>query len=439
MTHFVGAVRLILTVGFVLLIGEATIRVFVPQVGEAGKQVEALGWADPEFLEFSPNSNRHQDCKKKVLFLGDSFLKRGSIFRTSGADGRFPTLFGERLKGTCVQIFAGGGWGTDQEVLSFIARGLEWKPDVVVLVYTAISDNSNNMSNYPNKPYFQIGPDKSIVLRRFDGSLVPDIDDFVGHYEEPPIQSYLLNLLKFKTNEEWEDLRHDIATALPESVRNVLRSMFPWADRESVDEDGTKRLAKEGSVDPRYKIFLRNLDWVNPDRRITSIAEDVDQFADLVDQLTWSPETTVSHVSAFIKEEFPLSAYGWELLEGILGVYAQKAKEKDIDVVVMVHPDTLVPGDMRFMTGSSFEKKFKTPAGQFTYRPMEPVDRLTSISNDLGIKFLNPNTEFSRRVKDQGIDEDVVWPDTSDIHYGVDAHSILADILVEYFEHEFQW
>ncbi len=70
---------------------------------------------------------------------------------------------------------------------------------------------------------------------------------------------------------------------------------------------------------------------------------------------------------------------------------------------------------------------------------MEPVDRLTSISNDLGIKFLNPNTEFSRRVKDQGIDEDVVWPDTSDIHYGVDAHSILADILVEYFEHEFQW
>ncbi len=73
MTHFVGAVRLILTVGFVLLIGEATIRVFVPQVGEAGKQVEALGWADPEFLEFSPNSNRHQDCKKRSFFLGTPF------------------------------------------------------------------------------------------------------------------------------------------------------------------------------------------------------------------------------------------------------------------------------------------------------------------------------------------------------------------------------
>ncbi len=70
-------------------------------------------------VKFNPFAGKWADCKKRVLFLGDSYLAA-----TPGEDHRFPTLFAQRHPGICAAILATGGWGADQQMIALFAKGL---------------------------------------------------------------------------------------------------------------------------------------------------------------------------------------------------------------------------------------------------------------------------------------------------------------------------
>jgi hypothetical protein len=324
---------------------------------------------------------------RRLLFLGDSFLAGSG---TSSFDRRFPLVLGQQLgRGASVAILASGGWGTDQQLLAFEQKGRDWKPDTVILAFCANNDISNILSNShgpdKTKPYFVLDEKDELRLHTSFGEPA----DFASFQTQRPerFRSYLVDLLRFQ-----------------------LRSQAAGAAVDS----GMDR------VDPRYRKFMSGRERYREVHRLQR-------------RLSWSPQDGVNRVSAYIHEDFETNAYQWKLFDAILMRLKASTDAIGARLVVMLLPVTFRSQDLRFVVGATFEFRFTTPRGHFTFRVAEPRDRLRAITSRREIDLFDPTAEFIELLRQHGSAEEV-WPNSRDRHFSELGHAILADQLRAFLE-----
>lgn len=119
-------------------------------------QHNSLGLRDIEFT---------LDAEPTIMFLGDSFVWG----LDAEADERFTELLRPRLSGYKVMAAGVSGYGTDQEYLLLQRLWPKVRPAVVLLIFCTDNDRQDNSTNIRyegyQKPYFETGPDGSLVLR----------------------------------------------------------------------------------------------------------------------------------------------------------------------------------------------------------------------------------------------------------------------------------
>ena len=366
-----------------LLAGELAARLLWPQLGWRLFPDVGLGWSSHEYRDFDPSARARVEGRRRVLFLGDSFLAGAG---NSSLDKRFPVAVGERLAGQLdVAILAAGGWGTDQQLLAFLQKGRSWKPDLVVLAFTASNDLANILSNRhrdKTKPYFVLG-DGELALYTGEGE---PADPVAVRAESPArFQSYLLDLLR-----------------------------FVWRERRPPDDARAGPDADFARVDPRYL-------------RFDPLQQKVFEITEAEGALSWSPQLGVNWVNAYIHEDFETNAYQWALFARLLAELDRAVRASGAELVVMLLPVSLRPRDLRFVTGSGFEARFPTPDGPFRFRAAEPRDRLRRISAELGVELFDPTLDWLRIVSERGL-RDAAWEHAGDPHFSDAGHELLAEL-----------
>jgi len=364
-----------------LLVAETGCRILVPQLGWRLFPDVGLGWSSREYQSFDPADPPREPGRPRLLFLGDSHLAGAG---NSSLDARFPMVLQKRLNGSVdVAVLASGSWGTDQELLAFLQKGRAWHPDLVFLAFCPNNDLANILSNthaQKTKPYFVLR-DGELAFYTTRGKPV-DLGAFRAE-SDPILQSYLLDLLRFTLG------AHDL-------------------DAEE-DARGTFQ------VDPRYLRF----DAKN---------EKLWEIAPGQRRLSWSPQYGVNRISAWIAEDFEINRYQWSLFARLLDELNRAVRASDAELVVMMLPVGLRPRDLRFVAGSSFERRFLTPDGAFTFRAEEPRDRVRAIADDLGIRFFDPSAEFLSGLVERGIATEA-WPHLGDLHLSDVGDALLAEVL----------
>ncbi len=115
----------------------------------------SLGLRDEEFS---------LDARPTIMFLGDSFVWG----LDSEADERFTELLKPKIRDYKILAAGVAGYGTDQEYLLLKRLWPKVKPAVVVLIFCAGNDRSDNSTNVRydsyHKPYFATRPDGSVAL-----------------------------------------------------------------------------------------------------------------------------------------------------------------------------------------------------------------------------------------------------------------------------------
>lgn len=135
-------------------------------------EINSLGLRGPEVVPLPPGGHR-------ILFLGDSVVAGFEVRQ----EETFVQLTGELMEGAlgvAVQSLNGGvrGYGTDQSLLWYGARGRALRADLVVFVHS-LNDTRNNMTLHRQrrpfgKPAFALRPDGSSGSLELVGSPVPD-------------------------------------------------------------------------------------------------------------------------------------------------------------------------------------------------------------------------------------------------------------------------
>jgi lysophospholipase L1-like esterase len=113
------------------------------------------------------HSSEKSNEAKRVLVLGDSFVWGFGV----EAEQRFTDILQREMKPTIdkVEVINAGvsGWSTDQELLWLEKYGLDYNPDLVILLFyqNDLEDNLRYMvNNFYHKPRFVIGGDGELIL-----------------------------------------------------------------------------------------------------------------------------------------------------------------------------------------------------------------------------------------------------------------------------------
>jgi len=389
------AARLLLVLSSTLLclfLIELALRVIMPQIGWTQREDPLLGWSSREYQEFNPHADAATQ-RKRILFIGDSFLAGSGV---ASLEHRFPVLLRRHLGNACdIAILASGAWGTDQELLAYEEKGVAWRPDIVVVAFTAINDLKNILSNSSGsrmpKPYFMYSEGAGLTLHSSDGRQAAQAGrEALRESPKPdPLwkRSLLLRLVALKINRMTSREQYDPAA-------------FPL-------------------VDERYKHF-------------TYRGALYEEIIAKQEQLTWSPQMGANDVSAFIKEDFRFNSYGWQLLEQILARLHGQVERNRGQVVLMLLPVAFNLRDPDTIAGGPFTQQFKTPEGPFTFRSAEPRDRLAAICARQNITFFDPTDEFRTHVI-RNSQMKAFWPDPKDGHFADRAHEYLSEICVKWF------
>jgi len=102
----------------------------------------------------------------RIAVLGDSYVEALQV----GLEQTFPKLLEKRLKKAQVLSFGVSGYGTAQELLAYRRYARRFSPDLVILVFYAgndISDNSKEISHGYPRPYFLLENGKLVLDTSF--------------------------------------------------------------------------------------------------------------------------------------------------------------------------------------------------------------------------------------------------------------------------------
>jgi len=374
---------------------ELLTRLILPQIGWKQFKYDLLGWASKEYINFDPLNDNTPRNVKRVMVLGDSFLAGSGV---SNLNQRFPVVlekkYPSRIK---VQILAAGAWGTDQELLAFIRKGRLWKPNLVIVAFCATNDLSDILNNIiwngtVGKSYFTVDKSGNLKLFNPQGIIIGDTrDNFNPQKHRRIFQSYFLDLLRY--------------------VSYDRKMQYYRAQREK--EHNMPIMAHKHNGFTILGDFTEEID------------EEKTEF-------TWPIQNYATKSSAYIHEDFKVNRYQWKLLESILGKFKQETDSIGAYLVVMPLPVQEKVSDLRFVTGGEVKLRIRTPAGSFTFRVNEPVDRLKAICKRKGINLFDPTKEFVKIVEDRDLFLKCYPPDQDRYHFSYVAHEILAELLQKY-------
>ena len=97
-------------------------------------------------------------------------------------------------------------------------------------------------------------------------------------------------------------------------------------------------------------------------------------------------------------------------------------------LVVMLLPVSLRPMDLRFVVGSSFEGRFPTPDGPFTFRAAEPRDRLVKITSEVGVELFDPSGDWVRLIEERQLVKGA-WEHPGDPHLSDVGDDVIAELM----------
>lgn len=391
---------LILFVSSLLALGiaETAMRIFMPEIGWVPEADPVLGWASREYHKFNPDVPKSTG-EKRILFLGDSFLAGAGVSKLSN---RFPALLGRQLgREYSVITCAAGGWGTDQELLAYLQKGRAWKPNMVVVAFCSNNDIADIVSHhegsYMLKPYFVLEDNSSLSL--FDGFGKPWTMEGLLTTEQPPV---------------YQNMNCFYGSYLLEFFRIRFKL---WTPMKLYDLDSFAH------VDPRYRMWNIYQQGYQEERL---------EIFQRQPELTWSPETTVSHASAYIHEDFEINTYQWRLYERLLVELRDQVRADGGELVVMILPVIFHSPDPDTITGGSFEQYFKTPEGGFTFRAAEPRDRVTEICRRNGLTLLDPTPSFRAYLVKHDLHKET-WPNLWNRHFSDLGHRIISELTLDFF------
>jgi len=290
------------------------------------------------------------------------------------------------------QILATAGWGTDQELLAFLQKGAIWKPDLVIVAFTAHNDLRNNASNESAKnknakPYFVVEPE--------NGGLA--LFDYRGQPMNWP--KVVLRSKVHMRSHVWDLL-----------VRRLIGK----------EDDDRAEPASDTKVDLRYRLVH---DWKEFQKEVTELAP----------ILSGSPQQRLSNISAYIQGDLEPTNFAWELLEGILQRLHDEVERAGAKLLVVMLPDTIKPQDTRFITGSAFRHEYQTPDGSFIFDMSEPRRRMIDITDRLEIELFDPTEQFIHTIESENLVE-ASWPLPTDNHFSAVGHEIIASQLFAYLD-----
>ncbi len=140
-------------------------------------RLNSLGFHDDVTLERPENTLR-------ILYMGDSFVNCGQTVFERCAQGRIEELL-DPITAQDVEVMTAGisGWGTDQEWLFYKNIGINYDPQIVLLVMYMGNDIANNSFNLdPNyrwangidgKKYFHLAEDGTLYQQDYPGITPP--------------------------------------------------------------------------------------------------------------------------------------------------------------------------------------------------------------------------------------------------------------------------
>ncbi|MBF0268049.1 MAG: SGNH/GDSL hydrolase family protein [Alphaproteobacteria bacterium] len=388
---------------------EAGTRLFVPQLKFTNTTSKLIGWSSPEVVKFNPFAPEWAACQKRILFLGDSYLAA-----LPGEDARFPTLISKRHPGICTAILATGGWGTDQQMIALFAKGMAWKPDLVVVAFTAINDAANNFSREGGqKPYFFFDRDGALRNSLMPSQSVETVLQDVPAFASDKYDSQAWRLIVIN----WRKMMAGLRGKVP-ALESVILPNGMLAS-------GSAGLA---AGDPDYDLFCGTSASAKSERKNLTVCDDVLFLAEPQKRAAWDPRATVSHLSAYLPDGNRFSATAWRLTEAILGQMNGAIQARGGKMAVLLHPDTLIPADLRFVTGAAFEQDYDSPGGVFRYKADQPVVELSAMARKQGFALVNPNPAILARIEKDRL-ADKVWPNLQDPHYSALGHELVADEL----------
>ncbi|KAA3661633.1 MAG: hypothetical protein DWQ10_04145 [Calditrichaeota bacterium] len=137
-------------------------------------QTNAFGLRDDDF------SKEKAKDEFRILLLGDSVVAGFEVQRDGTMEAQLEKRLNRQLSGKKIQVINAGvrGYGTDQELLYLLERGMALQPDIVVLGFVPANDLENNVTVHTagrifSKPCFVFDEAGHIALR---GIPVPDYD-----------------------------------------------------------------------------------------------------------------------------------------------------------------------------------------------------------------------------------------------------------------------
>jgi len=134
-----------------VMIPGATLRLRTPEF-DTLTTVNSLGFPDAEHTPSKPAG------VLRIAFLGDSFVEAAQVNMQDRFDKLIERSFREQGLDVETLNFGVGGFGTDQEYLTYHAFARNFSPDVVVLFFVGndLRNNIEALEQSPNKPYFTI-------------------------------------------------------------------------------------------------------------------------------------------------------------------------------------------------------------------------------------------------------------------------------------------
>lgn len=200
-----------------------------PNLNKPGEQTNSAGMRNREEFSKHPVPGR-----KRLIFVGDSYtygflVKNEEAFATVLAD--------EHLPGWDVLNMAVPGTGTDQQLVTYLKHGREYRPDIVILGFF-VRDYHRNVLSFRGyaKPFYS----------NKKGKIQPHSSHII-----PPQQLYEEYASGKRTFEKWYDsyLINSIAHAINKrKERQIDSSAKGWKILEHIIEQFQKSVLESGAT-----------------------------------------------------------------------------------------------------------------------------------------------------------------------------------------------
>ena len=108
------------------------------------------------------------------------------------------------------------------------------------------------------------------------------------------------------------------------------------------------------------------------------------------------------------------------------GYLKREVEAIDAELIVMLLPVPFNSRDPRTIAGGDFERSFPTPDGAFTFRAVEPRDRLNAIGRRIDTACFDPTKQFNDLVNGKDLMQ-AIWPFSADTHPSRLGHEVPAE------------